>query len=164
MTTCYAQPYAPAAEQKGPSLVSDQQPAGLYVHLLQKRFAPTAAGAAAVSSFLSIPATTTTGCKKQEGADIFYFLLSQSASSFLTWSTTENEVCPTRTLVSKKVWAASCLCFHCLQIHILVFVFLFPILRCENTVLSSSLGSQWLMHELFDNNSSHKLTLPHVCV
>lgn len=72
MTTCYAQPYAPAAKQKGPSLVSDQQPAGLYVHLLQKRFAAMAAGAAAVSSFLSIPAMTTTGCKKQEGADIFY--------------------------------------------------------------------------------------------
>lgn len=44
MTTCYAQPYAPAAEQKGPSLVGDQQPAGPYVHLLQNGFAPTATG------------------------------------------------------------------------------------------------------------------------
>lgn len=52
MTTCYAQPYAPAAEQKGPSLVGDQQPAGLYVHLLQNGFAPTAAGETACG-FLS---------------------------------------------------------------------------------------------------------------
>lgn len=36
MTTCYAQPYAPAAEQKGSSPVSDQQPEGVYVHLLLK--------------------------------------------------------------------------------------------------------------------------------
>lgn len=99
MTTCYAQPYAPAAEQKGPSLVGDQQPASLYVHLLQKGFAPTAAGETARGFLFGCNFLFLRRPRRQrgmrEGADTFDLSLSQSASSFLTRGIAENEVGPT---------------------------------------------------------------------
>lgn len=80
MTTCYAQPYAPAAEQKGPSLVSDQQPAGLYVHLLQKRFAPTAAGSGGGEQFPFYSRDDHDGM--QEAGRCRYFLFFTESISF----------------------------------------------------------------------------------
>lgn len=43
MTTCHARLYAPAAKQKGSFPISDQQRAGICVHLLLKEFTATAA-------------------------------------------------------------------------------------------------------------------------
>lgn len=43
MTTCHARLYAPAARQKGSFPISDQQRAGICVHLLLKGFTATAA-------------------------------------------------------------------------------------------------------------------------